>query len=132
MCACICATLGFELVHFIKPELLTGSKLMIDENSGLAIALQRIAQEESEQSGSLDLGQLGLPELPEVLFCLRHLRRLNLGRVFWSESGVRRGAASDIAPNDIAGSLDRLIELPQLEELSLSGTYLVSSENLAA
>ena len=52
---------------------------MADERDGLKIARQRIAQEAAERTGFLDLGRLGLTCLPEELFDLSHLRRLNLG-----------------------------------------------------
>jgi internalin A len=48
---------------------------------GLAIARERIAKEAEGKTGFLDLGMLGLTELPEELFQLKHLRRLNLGGV---------------------------------------------------
>ena len=52
-----------------------------DDNNqdGRRIALERIAREAEERTGTLDLGQLGLTELPEELFGLIHLQRLNLG-----------------------------------------------------
>jgi hypothetical protein len=44
---------------------------------GLAIARSRIAEEKRKQTGFLDLGRLGLTELPEELFELEHLWGLN-------------------------------------------------------
>ena len=52
---------------------------MADAFDGLAIARQRIAEEAEARTGFLDLGGLGLTELPPELFRLRHLRALNLG-----------------------------------------------------
>ena len=46
---------------------------------GLSIARERIAREADEKTGFLDLGRLGLSELPRELFELRGLLRLNLG-----------------------------------------------------
>jgi hypothetical protein len=46
---------------------------------GLAIARECLAKEAEEKTGFLDLGNLGLTELPEELFRLKHLRRLSLG-----------------------------------------------------
>lgn len=47
------------------------------------IARARIAAEAADRTGQLDLRGLGLPELPEELFGLLHLRALLLGR--WRE-----------------------------------------------
>jgi internalin A len=55
---------------------------MSEQGSGLEIALQRIEKEAQERTDFLDLGRLGLTELPEDLFRLTHLRRLKLGRDF--------------------------------------------------
>ena len=90
---------------------------------GLRIALARIAQEAEERSGFLDLGMLGLTELPEALFGLRHLRGLNLGSSWRDEAGRWRLVAydSDIADNDPGLTWVRLAELPELRVLSLLG-----------
>lgn len=76
---------------------------------GLAIARQRIADEADRRTGFLDLSQLGLTELPAEMFELRHLRRLHLG--------FRLVEAS----NEVASSLGRLSEFPNLEALSIAG-----------
>lgn len=47
--------------------------------NGMEIARQLIAEEREQQTGFLDLGNLGLTELPEELFGLTELRGLNLG-----------------------------------------------------
>jgi internalin A len=44
---------------------------------GLTIARERIAREAEEKTGFLDLGDLGLFELPNELFQLKHLQRIN-------------------------------------------------------
>ena len=46
---------------------------------GLAIAIARIADEKKNRTGFLDLGRLGLTDVPEELFELEHLRGLNWG-----------------------------------------------------
>jgi hypothetical protein len=46
---------------------------------GLAIALARIADEKTNRTGFLDLGRLGLTEVPKELFELEHLWGLNWG-----------------------------------------------------
>jgi hypothetical protein len=43
----------------------------------MAIAQARIAEEANRRTGTLDLSDLGLEELPEELFELRHLRVLD-------------------------------------------------------
>ena len=78
------------------------------------IARERIVREAEEKTGFLDLGRLGLTELPEELFQLKHLRGLNLGA----------GGASELEDNFVEGSLHRLAELGELRRLSLSGTDL--------
>jgi hypothetical protein len=45
---------------------------MSEQGSGLEIALQRIEKEAQERTDFLDLGRLGLTELPEDLFRLTH------------------------------------------------------------
>jgi len=52
---------------------------MSHDQDGLGIARERIAEETRARTGSLDLGMLGLEELPVELFALTHLRCLNLG-----------------------------------------------------
>jgi hypothetical protein len=51
---------------------------MSEGTDGEAIARERIAQEADERTGDLDLGTLGLTELPDALFDLKHIKRLNL------------------------------------------------------
>lgn len=52
------------------------------QKDGMAIALERIAEEADRRTGRLDLRSLGLESLPEELFALTHLRELDLGCVF--------------------------------------------------
>ena len=54
---------------------------------GLAIARQLIAQEAQLQTGFLDLGKLGLTDLPDEVHQLTHLRGLNLGRWYFDKTG---------------------------------------------
>jgi internalin A len=55
---------------------------------GLEIARQRIALEAQRKTGILNLGGLGLKELPKELFELRHLRILSLGNFEYHENGT--------------------------------------------
>ena len=54
---------------------------------GLAIARERIALEAEQKTGFLDLGRLGLSRLPDELFALKDLKRLNLGFWYYDDSG---------------------------------------------
>lgn len=105
---------------------------MSGETDAERIALERIAEEAEARTGTLDLGMLGLKALPEALFALKHLARLNLGRWFNDEGGRFQRSRSNIAPNAVEGSLARLKELSSLRALSLSGWRLNSLKELAA
>jgi internalin A len=101
-----------------------------DAVDGLAVARERIAREAEEKTGFLDLGMLGLRALPEELFSLKRLRRLNLGRGYFDQAGKWQELISDseLGPNAVEGQLDRLAELIQLEEFffSLVRIWLIS------
>ncbi|VUX45208.1 conserved hypothetical protein [Candidatus Defluviicoccus seviourii] len=105
---------------------------MSGETEGERIALELIAEEAKARTGTLDLGQLGLTALPEALFALKHLTRLNLGWGIHDEDGNWQDNRSDIAPNAIEGSLARLKQLPNLAALSLSYCQLESLKELPA
>src|SRR5580658_4504747 len=95
---------------------------MTEEADGPAIARRLIAEEAAAQTGFLDLGRLGLTELPEELFALKHLRRLNLGAFYRQEDGDFAQAESRGPPNEIQSELGRLVELPVLQSLACRGT----------
>jgi internalin A len=99
---------------------------MAHNHHGPGIARERIAEEVRMRTGSLDLGRLGLDELPADLFILTHLRRLNLGDSFFDKAGSQVDAASDIAPNRLDSELYRLAALLDLNALSVSGTELTT------
>lgn len=84
--------------------------------SDLAIAQQRIAEEQELKTGSLDLRDLDLDELPAGLAQLRHLEVLKLGV---SEEGLlgRRSQFSKI------GDLGQITELRQLRDKYLRSPY---------
>src|SRR5262245_48564584 len=92
---------------------------------GLAIARERISREADAKTGFLDLGGLGLHELPEELFALSHLRRLNLGAGYRDEQGQWHDSASRFPQNDIAAHLGRLAALKSLQCLSLFSMAIV-------
>jgi internalin A len=93
---------------------------MTEKPKGWAVALERIEKEAADRSGFLDLGRLGLTELPPALFDLTHLRELNLGNAL-NESGNWRKASAQILNNEISASLTGLRALPDLRGLSISG-----------
>ena len=108
---------------------------MADNFDGMTIALQRIAEEAERQTGFLDLGGLGLTTLPDPLFKLRHLRRLNLGVGIAPENGryyspVIR-AAQFFKRNTLSGTLEGLRRLPDLIALSVFGTDITDLAPLA-
>ena len=79
---------------------------MPPSTEGYAIAIARIADEKKNRTGFLDLGQLGLMEVPEELFELEHLHFLYWGTRWVEES---EGWYS-VAPNSHAGLLLALID----------------------
>ncbi len=86
---------------------------------GLKIARERIAAEKIARTGTLDLGVLGLTELPDELFELDHLERLNLGSGYYDEKGNWKRAQSDLGINQFDVDLERLQTLPSLIQLHL-------------
>ena len=94
---------------------------------GLAIARRRIAREAEEKSGFLDLGGgLALNALPDELFGLKQLLRLNLGRYFSDERGQWHRCHSWIAANDVNAQIERVAALTDLQSLWLVQTDLSS------
>jgi internalin A len=116
-----------------------GEAPMSSNPKGWAIASRRIAHEAEARTGSLDLGMLGLTELPGELFALTHLRELNLGEIEPDDSDQDEDeddaeldsyldknevdAIEEIytpsLPNKLRSSLERLTSLSQLQVLSL-------------
>src|SRR5208283_2735691 len=95
---------------------------MPSDREGLAIARERIAAEKEKRTGFLDLGLLGLTELPEELFELEHLWGLNLGSSWRDEQGGWHQADLYLAPNQHAHQLVHLQRFPGLRLLSVSET----------
>jgi internalin A len=104
-----------------------------DDNNhdGLSIALERIAREAEERTGTLDLGRLGLTELPEELFTLSHLQQLSLGTCFLDDNYGYKITASDGPKNGPLSNLDRLASLPSLKLLSVVDVAIDNLEPLA-
>jgi internalin A len=108
----------------------------------ITIAEARIAEEAAARTGSLDLSGLGLPYLPESLFSLRHLRRLDLGI---DEDGEGNRADSQrcrlaaftqleklwVSHSDLT-DLDFVADLPALVWLNCSSTQVADLSPLAA
>jgi internalin A len=103
---------------------------MADQLNVLSIARERIAREARDRTGSLDLGRLGLTELPAELFTLTHLRRLNLGATIQYRVGKWDWAASDLGPNQLDAQLWRLTALSDLEALSVEGAVVTTLAGL--
>jgi len=91
---------------------------------GLAIARARIAEEARARTGSLDLCNLGLKDLPADLFNLRHLRVLYLGDRVRRDDGEWDTSPARGPANEVEGALKRLSGLSELRELSLAGSRL--------
>jgi internalin A len=104
---------------------------MVDSQA-LDVARARISRESDALTGHLDLGQLGLTELPAELFGLKHLRRLNLGSGMFGEheQGEWVEACSQIAPNQLDATLADLSRLPGLSALSVRGAILTSLKGI--
>ena len=98
---------------------------------GLAIARVRIAEEKEKRTGFLDLGRLGLTELPEELFELEYLWGLNWGSRWRDGQEEEHEADSDLAPNQHAHQLIHLQRFPGLRLLSVSQTDISDLSPLA-
>ncbi|MDR3634775.1 MAG: hypothetical protein P4L84_13305 [Isosphaeraceae bacterium] len=97
---------------------------MPSDPEGLVIARARIAAEQEQRTGFLDLGRLGLTEFPEELFALEHLQGLNLGMLWRDEQGEWQQAASDLSPNQLTDELGSLSRFAGLRRLSISHTEI--------
>ncbi len=97
---------------------------MAAASEGERIARERIAREAVERTGVLDLGRLNLTELPAELFGLKHLRSLNLGSGGRDSSSMWARVAWSLGDNQVASSLEKLADLPDLRELQLRGLNL--------
>ncbi|AEE52217.1 leucine-rich repeat protein [Haliscomenobacter hydrossis] len=82
-------------------------------------ALALIQQCQDEQSDFLDLGNLGLTEIPEEVYGLKHLKCLNLGTHYYVEGEWEKSKNKGNA-NYISHLDTRLAELENLEALTLA------------
>ncbi|MCG8332232.1 MAG: leucine-rich repeat domain-containing protein [Chitinophagales bacterium] len=82
-----------------------------------------IAENKKSKAPFLDLGNLGLTELPDSLFELEHLEGLNLGDVFFYRDMYR--LSNEEGKNKLGSNKTGLY---RLEELPLTTLYLSSNE----
>lgn len=105
---------------------------MTEGFDGWAIAEQRIAQARQDQSERLDLGNLGLTQLPASLFELTGLRRLQLGGVVNRFGEIRRKSVDGewqrtdepYRPNQIEAFAPEWSQRLRLRQLDCSGAAL--------
>lgn len=89
---------------------------------GLAIARRLIAEEAEKKTGFLDLGDLGLTELPDELFELAHLRALNLGSfIHKNETFQTSNEAMFFGSNNLQDHAIESLRDLELESLHVAG-----------
>jgi len=95
-------------------------------DDGLTIARQRIAQEREQQTGFLDLCDLGLDGLPDEVFELTHLERLHVGSPLRYEDGAWQPDFPQRGTRNIvhAADLERVARMPALTALSVQDLAL--------
>jgi internalin A len=91
----------------------------MSHSEGLKIALKLIAEEAKAKTGKLDLGQLGLSEIPKEIGSLTHLRELLIGYT-WIDN---KRTGHDIAKNTIS-DFSPLSDLQNLNSLNCNHTQL--------
>ena len=87
--------------------------------NGMEIARRLIAEEREKQTGFLDLGRLGLTELPEELFELTELRGLNLSYIYEDGHGRWKETVNRLNHNSLTEIPAGLSTLRQLKVLIL-------------
>lgn len=96
--------------------------------NGMDEARRLIALEREQQTGFLDLGNLGLTEWPEELFELSHLRRLNLALFYQDDLGYFNFANSHLGElqnqNQLAEFPETLYQLENLVALDIGDTKI--------
>ncbi len=99
---------------------------------GLEIARRLIAEEAEKKTGFLDLGFLGLTELPDGLFSLTHLRGLNLGIGFRRAKGDYQSSANSIASNSLPDCVFESLRDLRLESLSINSVALTNLSSISS
>jgi internalin A len=103
----------------------------MSDPEGLAIARRLIAEEARQQTGFLDLGMLGLTELPEEIHQLTHLRRLNLGDWYVSYDEKVQESANSLAANNFSNRPLPRLRFPRLVAVSLNETSVSDLTSLS-
>ena len=98
----------------------------MSEPEGWEYARKLIAAEKVARTGKLDLGSLGLKDLPEELFELQDLKQLHLGSAVRDAAEIWVNSENNYYSNDIGENLAKLKKLPNLVDLSLENSYLSS------
>ena len=88
------------------------------------LAAEIIRKCQEEQSDFLDLGNCGLTEVPEEVFEMTHLRRLNLGQRFYNNRDWIN-TKNEGNYNQITKLSRELYRLQNLKELSLEGNPIM-------
>lgn len=102
------------------------------DTDGMAIACERIAKEQTERTGFLNLGHLGLTALPVELGRLAHLKVLNLGSSWMDREGRWQFLDTGDTNRLPAADLAFLERLPELEPLAVAGCSIADIQPLAA
>ena len=101
-----------------------GFLLTTPMDEGQKIARELIAKEAKEKTGFLDLGMLGLTELPEELYDLAHLKSLNLGRFYYDSEGKHQKTSNNLGKNGSDTLLSKLYRLKALQTLNCGRTQI--------
>jgi len=94
-------------------------------------ARRLIAEEQANQTGFLDLGNLGLTHLPDELFELTHLRRLNLGWFYEDESGEFQETLNSGSENSLTELPSGIAALQRMEILTICGNPIQDMGSLS-
>ena len=103
----------------------------MSESAGWEYARKLIAAEKVARTGTLDLGSLGLTDLPEELFELGHLEQLNLGSFWFDSDGKYQHSKNHLGQNSIETDLAEFKRLPNLRDLFLNSCILNTLTPLA-
>ena len=98
---------------------------------GLALARKLIAEEAEKKTGKLDLGNLGLTEVPSEVFQLTHLQELNLGGFVDEDAGYSGGSSNSLQQNSISIVPAEIQSLDSLDVLSLAFNPIQSLAQLS-